>query len=418
MAASGKIRISTEALENIQAMLDELNSQLESNSSAVRSWADRIEKQSGAELKIATGSKMLGNGDTRELLKKCDKALRLCEQESRRLTKAIGSGSTLFSDNENKLVARFNGEGMGEASGYQGGGNGSGGATGEGNAVSEEEKNSFVSGMMDFVQNLLSLGEDGQKIFDGLMAAIRAFGGASLSAELIALSNAGLSGIAQNAALESLFGKMSGLSIASFVLKVASGVASDIQNGVAPDRIACNAIGNTITAALTTVGGAVVGDLLTAGIIAAVGAICPPAAGPLTYVVRPLCNMLATMGVEALMGMEIFGKSVNEHINDAVYAAYNGIKDGLEYTKEVFNTIGDMAQTGAEVIQQGFENAVDFAEDVIDTGKEVISNAVESGREFVENAYEAGKDAVKDFGEAVQDGISDFFEGGLSLLGA
>ena len=60
--------------------------------------------------------------------------------------------------------------------------------------VSEEEKNSFVAGMMDFVQNLLSLGDDGQKIFDGLIAAIRAFGGTALSAELIALSNAGLSG--------------------------------------------------------------------------------------------------------------------------------------------------------------------------------------------------------------------------------
>ncbi|MBR4040327.1 MAG: hypothetical protein IKJ11_09580 [Clostridia bacterium] len=430
MATTERIRISTEVLEDIQEKLEQLNSELQSNCSAVRLWADRIERQSGADLQISTGLKVIGSGDARALLRKCDKALRLCEQESQRLTKAIGSGSTLFVDNENMLVSRFNNESMGDASGYQGTGGGGGtGGTGEENPVSEEEKNSFVAGMMDFVQNLLSLGDDGQKIFDGLIAAIRAFGGTALSAELIALSNAGLSGIAKNAALESLFGKMSGLSVAAFVLKVATGVASDIQNGVAPDRIACNAIGNTITAALTTVGGAVVGDLLTAGIVAAVGAICPPAAGPLTYVIRPLCNMVATMGIDALMGVEIFGKSVNEHINDAVYAAYNGIKDGIEYAKEAFNTLGDMAQTGAEMIQQGVESAIDFTSDVIDAGKEAISdavdagkefmnNAIDNGKEFVNNAIDKGREAVSDFGEAIQDGITGFIDGGLSLLGA
>lgn len=416
MATADMIRVSTDTLEDIQAKLNMVRRELESSCSAVRSWASRIDKKSGADVMVAVSGKLLSSGDVKSVLESCNRALRTCEQESLRLTRAINASSTLFTSNENKLVSNFNGADEGSASTHQGGGDG--GAAEEGGA-SEEEKSAFIAGMMDFLQNLLSMGDDGQKIFAGIMAAIRAFGG-SLSAQAMALSNMSLSAIMKSSAAEALFGKMSGLAVAAFVMKVATGVASDIQNGVAADRIVCNAIGNTVTAAITTIGGAVVGDVLATGILAAVAAIpgAQAAVVPLSYVVYPLCNAAATMGIDALMGMEVFGQPVSEYINDAVYAAYNGITEGIEYAKEAFSTIADYAQTGAEVIQQGFESAVDYASDVIDTGMEMVSDAIDNGKEFVNNAIDAGREAVSDFGETVYDGFSNIINGGLSWLGA
>ena len=70
------------------------------------------------------------------------------------------------------------------------------------------------------------------------------------------------------------------------------------------------------------------------------------------------------------------------------------------------------------MIQQGFESAVDYASDAIDTGMEMVSDAIDNGKEFVNNAIDAGREAVSDFGETVYDGFSNVINGGLSWLGA
>ena len=422
------IRISTETLDDLHSRLTRVTLDLDSCMQSVRSVMGKIDRQSGANVQVpvSIGNRSYGvcisGGTAKEVLNNCTRAIGVCKESSHRLSAAVKNSSALFLDNEDSLIALFENTDEGSTSTNQGSGSSSGGGAG-----SEMEKNDFVSGMMDFLQKLLSMGDDGQKIFAAIMAAIRALGGSALSAQAIALSNMSLAEIISSSAGEALFGKMSGLAVASFLMKVATGVASDIESGLPADRIICNALGNTITGALTTIGGAVVGDVAATALMGALAAVpgLQPALPAISFVVYPLCNVIATMGIDAAMSMEVFGKPVSQHLNDAIYAAYNGITEGVQVAQEVFSTLSDYAQTGAEMIQQGVESVVDFAGDVVDSGVEFVNNVVDNSVEFVNDVVDSGVEFVNDVVDSGQEFISNVADGftglvntGLSWLGA
>lgn len=418
MASNDMIRVSTETLSDIVTKLNSLRSELQQQVGAVNSVMGRIDRASGSEVavNISLGSRQSGviisGGPVKTVLNNCVRAMRVCTEESSRLAGAVRNSSEMFTANERALIARFEGVEQGEASSHQTTGSG---AAADGGAA-EAEKNSFISGMMDFLQKLLSMGDDGQKIFQGIMAALRALGGSALPASVIAMSNMSLAELLSSSATDAMFGKMSGLSVAAFLMKVASGVASDIESGLPADRIVCNAIGNSITSAFTIVGGAVVGNAAATAITGAIAAIpgLQGVAAALAPVLYPVCNAAATMGIDALMSLEVGGQPVSQYVNDAIYAAYTGIQEGVQFAQEVISTVGDIAQTGADMIQQGVESVVDFAGDVVDSGAEFVSNVVDSGTEFVNNITDTISDGVS----AVTDGVSNLFSAGLSWLGA
>lgn len=236
----------------------------------------------------------------------------------------------------------------------------------------------------------MSLGADGEKILTAIWAAIRAIFGNKLPAELYKFASMPIGELMKATVKDGFLGKLTGLDIAAFIGKVGLNLITDINAGLPADRILCNAVANALMATLSTVGGAVLGDLgatALAGVVSAVPGL--QATVPFVAAIsRPILRMVATYGIETALGMKIDGKPVSEHIKDGIYNAYKGISEAIPHVQEAISTISEYAQTGAEMIRDGVENVVDTASDMISDGISTIQDGISN----------------------IQDGVSDFVD--------